>query len=175
MVHDCGHVVYVFRTWLIVTSHGFHACDPFRAHDLFYEFWLVTRPSAADSNASADGFHTMTHYESCVAWREGMSHAGLGLREEPLYQSTLWAQDLGRCETGPQSFQHAVLTCPARTRARNLRLKEVSSLAHDAPIWSDPTLIRAQGEYITDTRTGFPPDMLPDQFSPPSTPSPTPR
>jgi len=79
-----------------------------------------------------------------------------------------------RCETGSESFQHAVLTCPARTRVRNLRLKEVSCLAHDAPIWSDPTLIRALGEYITDTKTGFPPDMLPDQHSPPSTPPPTP-
>ena len=28
MTHDCGHVVYVFGTWLIVMSHGFHACDP---------------------------------------------------------------------------------------------------------------------------------------------------
>jgi len=27
-----------------------------------------------------------------------------------------------RCETGPESIQHAVLTCPARTRVRNLRL-----------------------------------------------------
>ena len=80
-----------------------------------------------------------------------------------------------RCEKGPKSFQHAVLTCPARTRVRNLRLKEVSSLAHDASIWSDPTLIRALGEYITETKTGLPPDMLPDQRSPPSTPPPTPR
>ena len=39
-------------------SHGFHAGDPVRAHDLFYEFGLVAREDAAD------GFHTMTHYES---------------------------------------------------------------------------------------------------------------
>jgi len=80
-----------------------------------------------------------------------------------------------RCETGPESFQHAVLTCPARTRVRNVWLKEVSSLAHDAPIWSNPTLIRALGEYITATKIGFPPDMLPDHHSPPSTPPSTPR
>jgi len=80
-----------------------------------------------------------------------------------------------RCGTGPESFQHAVLTCPARTRVRDLRLKKVSSLAHDAPIWSNPTLIRALGEYITDTKTGFPPDMFPDQHSPPFTPPSTPE
>jgi len=72
-----------------------------------------------------------------------------------------------RCGTGPESFQHAILTCPARTRVRDLLLKDVSSLVHDATIWSDPLLIQALGEYITDTKTGFPPDMLPDRFSPP--------
>ena len=41
MTHDCGHVVYVFRTWLIVMSHGFHACDALSAHDLVCELLLV--------------------------------------------------------------------------------------------------------------------------------------
>jgi len=76
-------------------SHGFHAGDPLGAHDLFYGFWLVARYGAAGSHESADGFHTMTHYESWVAWCEGMSQAGLELREEPLYKGTLGAWDLG--------------------------------------------------------------------------------
>jgi len=104
MTHDCGHVVYVFHTWLIIVSHGFQACDPIRAHDLFYGFWLVAREGAADSDQSADGFHTMTHYESWVLWREGMSHAGLGLREEPLYKSPLGAGDLGSSRNHLSSF-----------------------------------------------------------------------
>ena len=95
MTHVCGHVVYVFRTCLIFMSHGFHACDPVRAHDLFYEYWLAARYGGADSDVSADGFHSMTHHESWVAWREGMSHAGLVLREEPLYKGTLGAWDMG--------------------------------------------------------------------------------
>ena len=76
------------------------------------------------------------------------------------------------CEVGPESFQHAILTCPARQQARDLLLKDVSSLAHDATTWTDPLLIRALGEYITDTRTGFPPDMLPDHLFPPPSPFP---
>jgi len=68
-----------------------------------------------------------------------------------------------RCRIGPESFQHAILTCPAREQARDPLLKEVSSLAHDATTWSDPVLIRALGEYITIMKTGFPPDMLPDR------------
>ena len=71
-----------------------------------------------------------------------------------------------RCGTGPESFQDTNLTCPARTRVRGLLLKDVSSLVHDATIWSDPLLIRALGKYIRDTKTGFPPDMLPYRFSP---------
>ena len=40
MTHDWGHVMYDFRTWLIVMSHGFQECDPFTTQDLFYEFVL---------------------------------------------------------------------------------------------------------------------------------------
>jgi len=67
MTHDCGHVVYVFRTGLIIMSHGFHACDPVGADDWYYEFCLVAGYGAADVEGSADGFHPMTHYESWVA------------------------------------------------------------------------------------------------------------
>jgi len=48
-------------------SHGFRACDLFGAHDWFYGFLLVVRYGAADLDESANGFHTMTHYESGVA------------------------------------------------------------------------------------------------------------
>jgi len=73
-----------------------------------------------------------------------------------------------RCETEPETFQHAILTCPARARDRDHLLKDVSSLGQDQDIWTDPHLIRALGEYITTTKTGFPPDMIPEPFSPPS-------
>jgi len=68
-----------------------------------------------------------------------------------------------RCGMEPETFTHAVLTCPARNGARNLLLKDVSSLRPDANLWTEPLLVRALGEYITHMRTGFPPDMLPDR------------
>jgi len=77
------------------------------------------------------------------------------------------------CEIEPESFQHAILTCPACTRARNRLLKAVSSLGRDATLSTEPHIIRALAEYITDTRTGFPPDMVPDCFPTPSPPPPT--
>ena len=69
-----------------------------------------------------------------------------------------------RCETEPETFLHAILTCPARARERELLLKDVSSLGQDATLWSEPHLIRALSEYITDLKTGFPPDMIPERF-----------
>ena len=66
-----------------------------------------------------------------------------------------------RCGTEPESVTHAILTCPARTRARDLLLKDVSSLEPDADLWTNPLLVRALGDHITDTKTGFPPDMAP--------------
>jgi len=46
----------------------------------------------------------MTHYESWVAWREGMSHAGLGLWEEPLYKRSLRASDFASSRHHLSSF-----------------------------------------------------------------------
>ena len=104
MTHVCGHVVYVFPTWPIVMSTGFHTCNPFRAHDMLYGFWLLARYGAADSDWSPDGFHTMTHYQSWLAWRESMSHTESGFSEEPLYMSTLGAGDLGSSHNHISSF-----------------------------------------------------------------------
>jgi len=76
------------------------------------------------------------------------------------------------CGTEPEAFQHAILTCPARARDRDLLLKDVSSLGHDATLLSEPHLVRALGEYITDTKTSFPPDMVPDYYTSCSPPLP---
>jgi len=69
-----------------------------------------------------------------------------------------------RCETEPETFQHGIFTYPARARDRYLLLKDISSLGQDATLWSESHLTRGLGEYITDTKTGFPPDMIPEWF-----------
>ena len=38
-----------------------------------------------------------------------------------------------RCGTESETFHHAILTCPARARVRDLLLKGVTSLGQDAP------------------------------------------
>lgn len=66
------------------------------------------------------------------------------------------------CRIEPQSFQRAILTCPAPTRAWDLLLQEVSTLGCDATLGPEHHLIPASGEDIMDTRAGFPSDMIPD-------------
>ena len=39
-------------------------------------------------------------------------------------------------------------------------MKEVSSLEDDAALWRYPYLIGALSEYISVTKTGFPPDLI---------------
>jgi len=67
-----------------------------------------------------------------------------------------------RCEIEQETFQHAILSCPARSRERDHLLKDVSSLGQDASLWTEPHLLQALGEYITVTKTGFPPEMIPE-------------
>jgi len=53
-------------------------------------------------------------------------------------------------ETGPETFQQAILTCPARVRVQHLLLKQVSNLGHDATIWTKPhrivTILSSPGD-----------------------------
>jgi len=68
----------------------------------------------------------------------------------------------------PETFHHAILTCLSRARNGDLLLNKVSSLGHAAATWTEPHLIRALGEYITTTKTGFPPEMIPEHYLAPS-------
>ena len=81
-----------------------------------------------------------------------------------------------RCGSAPETFAHAILHCPQKERDRSLLLGEVTSLGEGSPLWSSSQLIQALGHFITATYTGFPPDMLPQDFllSPRSSPSPQP-
>jgi len=65
------------------------------------------------------------------------------------------------CSEAPQTFEHAVLSCPSSTRQRFRLLQGVSDLAPEAPVWSDQQLLIALAEFIRTTATGFPPGMPP--------------
>jgi len=65
------------------------------------------------------------------------------------------------CSEAPQTFKHAILSCPSSARQRSRLLHGVSDLAPEAPVWSDQQLLIALAEFIRTTATGFPPGMPP--------------
>ena len=84
-----------------------------------------------------------------------------------------WYQDnpddtCPRCNSSPETFEHAILHCPDKSRERARLLKAVSSLSPDSTVWSDPTLVHSLGHFIAATRTGFPPAASSSQSRSPS-------
>jgi len=65
------------------------------------------------------------------------------------------------CSKDPQTFKHAILSCPSSACQRSHLLQGASDLAPEAPIWSDQQLLIALAEVIRTTATGFPPGMPP--------------
>jgi len=76
------------------------------------------------------------------------------------------------CSEGPQTFAHAMLSCPSSPRQRSRLLQGVSDLAPEAPICSAQQLLIALADFISTTATGFPPAMpplAPSLHTPPNT------
>jgi len=65
------------------------------------------------------------------------------------------------CSEAPQTFEHAILSCPSSAHQRSRLLQGVSDLAPEAPIWSDQQLLIALAVFIRTTTTGFLSGMLP--------------
>ena len=66
------------------------------------------------------------------------------------------------CELEEETFEHAILTCPPKTNARQLHLSGVDSIGPGAPLWKSKDLIAGLASYIYATSTNYPPDMFPD-------------
>ena len=71
------------------------------------------------------------------------------------------------CRDKPEIFSHAILRCPTKALARARYLQGVSSVDHDAPLWSLSSLLLSLTAFIRATGTAFLPDM---PFSLPSSP-----
>ena len=60
----------------------------------------------------------------------------------------------------PETFEHAILHCPAKEPARTHHLQGVSDLGPDAPVWSSASLLGALARFNRSTATAFPPGMF---------------
>ena len=59
-----------------------------------------------------------------------------------------------------ESFQHAILHCPAKAQPRVTHLSGVDDIGPDGPLWLSVSLLWGLAESLYATRTGFPPTML---------------
>jgi len=64
------------------------------------------------------------------------------------------------CAEAPETFEHAILHCPAKEPATTRHLQGVTELGPDAPVWSSGALVGALSQYIRSTATAFPPGMF---------------
>ena len=77
---------------------------------------------------------------------------------------TWWSRDSSTlcpfCEEDDESFQHAILLCPAKAQPRLTHLSGVDDIGPDGPLWLSVPLLRRLAAYLYATHTGFPPTML---------------
>jgi len=77
------------------------------------------------------------------------------------------------CSQAPQTFEHAILSCPSSLRQTSRLHKVVSDLAPVVLIWTDQQLLIAHSEFIRTSATGFPPGiplLAPSLHTPPPNP-----
>jgi len=94
------------------------------------------------------------------------------LADHPTWRSPDADTSCPRCGLEPETFEHAILTCPSRQGAHSRLLHGVSSVGQDAPLWSSLPLLKRLTTFISVTSTGFPPSMFPPDTAPSPPPLP---
>ena len=126
-----------------------------------YQPRLTPHPFMGQDNFVAGRIHQM---------RAGKSY----LTAHRAWWSELRNHTCPHWDSAPETFTHAVLHCPRKNSESSLLLGEVTSLDEGSPLWSSDHLIKALGQFITATHTGFPPEMHPLSPHPSHSLSPSP-
>ena len=69
------------------------------------------------------------------------------------------------CRSDAETFEHAILHCPARSSPRDRYLEPSLSLSADSPLLDNKEHLHALSQYLSATRTGFPPEMAPSPLT----------
>jgi len=105
-----------------------------------------------------------------VAGRIHQMRAGKSyLAAHPTWRSPDADASCPRCGLEPETFEHAILSCPSRQHSRSRLLHGVTDVGPDAPLWSSLPLLKRLATFICVTSTRFPPTMFPPT-TPPSSP-----
>ena len=108
--------------------------------------------------------------------RSGKSY----LAAHPSCRAPEAATSYPRCGLEPETFEHAMFTCPSRPGPRARLLHGITDVGHEAPLWSSLPLRKRLATFISVTSTGFPtmfPPIVPPAspafpLSPPNPPPP---
>jgi len=117
---------------------------------------LSPRPFMGLGKFVGGGIHQM---------RAGKSY----LATHPTWRSPDADTSCPRCGLEPDTFEHAILSCPSRQHSRSRLLHGVTSVDPEAPLWTSLPLLKRLATFIGVTSTGFPPTMFPPT-TPPSSP-----
>jgi len=105
-----------------------------------------------------------------VAGRIHQLRAGKSyLAAHPTWRSPDADTSCPRCGLEPETFEHAILSCPSRQHSRSRLLHGVTDVSPQAPLWSSLPLLKRLATFIGVTSTRFPPTMFPPT-TPPSSP-----
>ena len=64
------------------------------------------------------------------------------------------------CAEAPETFEHAILPCPAKRPARDRHLQGVTEIGPEARVWPSRPQLGALTRFIRSTATAFPPGMF---------------
>jgi len=92
------------------------------------------------------------------------------LAAHPTWRSPDADTSCPRCGLEPETFEHAILSCPSRQHSSSCLLHSVTDVGPKAPLWSSLQLLKRLASFIGVTSTGFPPTMFPPTTRPSSTP-----
>jgi len=83
------------------------------------------------------------------------------LAAHPTWRSPDADTSCPRCGLEPETFEHAILSCPSRQPSRSRLLHGVTDGGLEAPLWTSLPLLKRLATFIGVTSTGFPPTRFP--------------
>jgi len=108
-----------------------------------------------------------------IAGRIHQMRAGKSsLAAHPTWRSPGADTSCPRCGLEPETFKHAILTCPSTQGAGSRVLHGVSSVGQDSALWSSLPILNRLAPFISVSSTGFPPTIFQPNTPPSSRPLP---
>ena len=141
-----------------------------RVRETLLAEWASLFPTAGYySHPPALSLRPFMGLDNFVAGRIHQMRAGKSyLAAHPTWRSPDADTSSPRCGLEPETFEHAILSCPSRQHSRSRLLHGVTDVSPEATLWTSLPLLKRLATFIRVTSTGFPPTMFPPTTLPSS-------